>query len=121
MLLAKFAQAGPGHATTNSSSSAGAPRFGGAELGLPGGSRHANIQARGGECPEIGELPDLFRGGGIAVARVARDAQEDGSNARLRGLERGRELVRMAPHHAVVVIRGQQQRRGVAMARVNVV
>src|SRR5262245_19948713 len=74
------------------------------------------------EGPAVGPLLDLHRGRlarAVAGARV--DADQDRVLARLRGLERGGELVAVRRHDAVVVVRGRDERGGVARAGMDVV
>ena len=70
----------------------------------------------------VGGLLDQLRGRlARAVAGLGLDADQHRLVARLRGLQRGRELEAVAGHDAVVVVGGRDQRRRVAGARLEVV
>src|ERR1043166_5151698 len=82
----KFAYVVPGHANTNSPGPAGAPTFSGAELGVAGGSRQTNVQARDDEHRHA---RTLRRGvedpPGLVIGRVERRAGPPRRRARAAG------------------------------------
>ena len=72
------------------------------------------------ERPQVRPFGDLRLPRRVVMARVCCHAQQDRPTAPLRRLEHGRELVRVARHHAVVVVRRQQQRRRITGSLVDV-
>src|SRR5207248_10357366 len=66
-------------------------------------------------------LDHLARRLARTVSRLRLDLDQHRLRSRLRGLERRRELERVARHHAIVVIGRRDERRGVLRARPDVV
>ena len=84
-------------------------------------ARHRQAQLVCGERQDVGTFRDLPVRRPIGMTSLRLDADQRRPGTALRRLQRRGELERMARHHAIVVVGGDDERGGVMRARLQVV